>query len=65
MVGLGPAGFNLAHHLINDGHFVAAIDGFKIEPLPAEISGVSPTGERVPFVPVHDIASSTNGWTSA
>ena len=57
VVGLGPAGFNLAHHLINDGHFVAAIDGLKIEPLPAEISGVSPTGERVPFAPVHDIAS--------
>jgi NADPH-dependent glutamate synthase beta subunit-like oxidoreductase/NAD(P)H-flavin reductase len=57
VVGLGPAGFNLAHHLINDGHFVAAIDGLKIEPLPAEISGVSPTGERVPFLPVRDIAS--------
>src|SRR3954468_20545949 len=57
VVGLGPAGFNLAHHLINDGHFVAAIDGLKIEPLPAEISGVSPTGERVPFLPVHDIAN--------
>ena len=40
VVGLGPAGFTLAHHLINDGHFVAAIDGLKIEPLPAEISGV-------------------------
>jgi hypothetical protein len=35
-----PAGFTLAHHLINDGHFVAAIDGLKIEPLPPEISGV-------------------------
>ena len=57
VVGLGPAGFNLAHHLINDGHFVAAIDGLKIEPLPPEISGVSPTGERVPFAPVRDIAS--------
>src|SRR3954471_9036989 len=57
VVGLGPAGFNLAHHLINDGYFVAAIDGLKIEPLSAEISGVSPTGERVPFAPVHDIAS--------
>ena len=42
MVGLGPAGFTLAHHLMNDGHTVAAIDGLKIEPLPAEISGVDP-----------------------
>ena len=45
VVGLGPAGFTLAHHLINDGHFVAAIDGLKIEPLPAEISGVALDGE--------------------
>ncbi|QCB62234.1 glutamate synthase subunit beta [Wolbachia endosymbiont of Drosophila mauritiana] len=33
VVGLGPAGFNLAHHLLNDGHNVIAIDGLKIEPL--------------------------------
>jgi NADPH-dependent glutamate synthase beta subunit-like oxidoreductase/NAD(P)H-flavin reductase len=57
VVGLGPAGFNLAHHLINDGHFVAAIDGLKIEPLPPEISGVSASGEHVPFAPVRDVAS--------
>jgi NADPH-dependent glutamate synthase beta subunit-like oxidoreductase/NAD(P)H-flavin reductase len=56
VVGLGPAGFNLAHHLINDGHFVAAVDGLKIEPLPPEISGVAPTGERVLFEPVRDVA---------
>ncbi|MDN5248375.1 MAG: FAD-dependent oxidoreductase [Wolbachia endosymbiont of Tyrophagus putrescentiae] len=31
VVGLGPAGFNLAHHLLNDGHNVTAIDGLKIE----------------------------------
>ncbi|HKS90053.1 MAG TPA: pyridine nucleotide-disulfide oxidoreductase, partial [Stellaceae bacterium] len=55
-VGLGPAGFNLAHHLINDGHFVAAIDGLKIEPLPPEISGVLPTGERVKFAPIRDVS---------
>jgi NADPH-dependent glutamate synthase beta subunit-like oxidoreductase/NAD(P)H-flavin reductase len=56
-VGLGPAGFNLAHHLINDGHFVAAIDGLKIEPLLPEISGVAVDGGRVPFEPVRDVAS--------
>ncbi len=33
IVGLGPAGFNLAHHLLNDGHNVITIDGLKIEPL--------------------------------
>jgi NADPH-dependent glutamate synthase beta subunit-like oxidoreductase/NAD(P)H-flavin reductase len=34
IVGMGPAGFTLAHHLMNDGHTVVAIDGLKIEPLP-------------------------------
>src|SRR4029077_11388152 len=57
LVGLGPAGFNLAHHLINDGHFVAAVDGLKIEALPADISGVAANGEGVPFEPIRDIAS--------
>ncbi len=33
VVGLGPAGFTLAHHLMNDGHDVVAVDGLKIEPL--------------------------------
>src|SRR5579883_1502093 len=50
VVGLGPAGFTLAHHLINDGHFVAAIDGLKIEPLPAELVGDG-------FAPVRDVAA--------
>ena len=57
VVGLGPAGFTLAHHLINDGHFVAAVDGLKIEPLPPEISGVMPDGSRHPFRPIRDVAS--------
>ncbi len=33
VVGMGPAGFTLAHHLMNDGHTVVAADGLKIEPL--------------------------------
>jgi NADPH-dependent glutamate synthase beta subunit-like oxidoreductase/NAD(P)H-flavin reductase len=56
VVGLGPAGFTLAHHLINDGHTVVAIDGLKIEPLPAHISGVDPLGARLPFRAVRDVA---------
>ena len=40
VVGMGPAGFSLAHHLMNDGHTVVGIDGLKIEPLPAGLSGV-------------------------
>jgi NADPH-dependent glutamate synthase beta subunit-like oxidoreductase/NAD(P)H-flavin reductase len=55
VVGLGPAGFTLAHHLMNDGHTVVGIDGLKIEPLPASISGVEPTGARVPFKPMRDV----------
>ncbi len=45
VVGMGPAGFTLAHHLMNDGHAVAAVDGLKIEPL------------GVPFQPIADINS--------
>jgi NADPH-dependent glutamate synthase beta subunit-like oxidoreductase/NAD(P)H-flavin reductase len=56
VVGMGPAGFTLAHHLLNDGHLVAAIDGLKIEPLPPALSGVAASGERVPFEPVYDVA---------
>src|SRR6266567_32482 len=53
IVGLGPAGYTLAHHLMNDGHTVVGIDGLKIEPLDAAITGVTPLGERVPFRPIN------------
>ncbi|MGE0718097.1 MAG: FAD-dependent oxidoreductase, partial [Alphaproteobacteria bacterium] len=56
VVGLGPAGFNLSHHLMNDGHRVVAIDGLKIEPLAPEVSGVDGAA-RVPFRPIRDIES--------
>jgi NADPH-dependent glutamate synthase beta subunit-like oxidoreductase/NAD(P)H-flavin reductase len=56
VVGLGPAGFTLAHHLINDGHTVVAVDGLKIEPLEPGISGVAVSGARSPFRPIRDIA---------
>jgi len=57
VVGLGPAGFNLAHHLMNDGHTVVGIDGLKIEPLPETQSGVAMDGSRVPFAAVKDVAT--------
>ena len=57
IVGLGPAGFTLAHHLLNDGHFVAAVDGLKIEPLPPEIGGVTLDGTRRPFEPIRDVGT--------
>ncbi len=57
VVGMGPAGFTLAHHLMNDGHTVVGIDGLKIEPLPPQLAGVAANGSRVTFEPVHDIES--------
>jgi NADPH-dependent glutamate synthase beta subunit-like oxidoreductase/NAD(P)H-flavin reductase len=56
IVGMGPAGFSLAHHLLNDGHLVVGIDGLKIEPLPEGISGVRPDGTRVPFEPIRHVS---------
>src|SRR5262249_27976222 len=56
VVGLGPAGFTLAHHLMNDGHTVVAIDGLKIEPLAPDLSGVDPDGRRTPFRAIRAIA---------
>jgi len=50
--GLGPAGYSLAHHLLNDGHEVVAIDGLKIEPLNSEISGIDEFGNRQKFKPI-------------
>ncbi len=57
VVGMGPAGFTLAHYLLNEGHAVAGIDGLKIEPLPPVLSGVKGDGTRAAFDPVRDIAS--------
>lgn len=53
--GLGPAGFTLSHHLLNEGHTVVAVDGLKIEPLPEQLNGVTPLGARVPFTPIRRI----------
>jgi NADPH-dependent glutamate synthase beta subunit-like oxidoreductase/NAD(P)H-flavin reductase len=57
VVGMGPAGFTLAHHLLNDGHTVVGVDGLKIEPLSSALSGVTISGERVPFEPIRDAAT--------
>jgi NADPH-dependent glutamate synthase beta subunit-like oxidoreductase/NAD(P)H-flavin reductase len=55
IAGMGPAGFTLAHHLMNDGHTVVGVDGLKIEPLPGDVSGIDALGRRQPFRPIHDI----------
>ncbi len=55
VAGLGPAGYTLAHHLLNEGHLVIGVDGLKIEPLDPEISGVNLVGNRCEFKPIKDI----------
>jgi NADPH-dependent glutamate synthase beta subunit-like oxidoreductase/NAD(P)H-flavin reductase len=55
VAGMGPAGIALAHYLMNEGHTVVGIDGLKIEPLPAGLSGVEADGKRVAFWPVRDV----------
>ena len=56
VTGLGPAGYTLAHYLMNEGHVVVGIDGLKIEPLPASICGVRNDGSRTAFDPVASIS---------
>ncbi|HEY9285092.1 MAG TPA: FAD-dependent oxidoreductase, partial [Pyrinomonadaceae bacterium] len=46
VVGLGPAGYTLAHFLLNEGFGVVGIDGLKIEPLSEALTGDG--GRRVP-----------------
>ena len=52
VVGLGPAGYTLAHYLANEGFGVVAVDGLKIEPLDSELGGRA-------FRPVKDWSSCT------
>jgi NADPH-dependent glutamate synthase beta subunit-like oxidoreductase/NAD(P)H-flavin reductase len=44
VVGLGPAGYTLAHYLLNEGFGVVGIDGLKIEALPADWTGADGLG---------------------
>ncbi|MES2218590.1 MAG: FAD-dependent oxidoreductase [Pseudomonadota bacterium] len=37
IAGMGPAGFTLAHHLLQEGFAVVGFDGLKIEPLPEHL----------------------------
>ena len=51
VVGMGPAGYTLAHHLLNEGFGVVGIDGLRIEPLSVRMRGAK---RRVPQ-PIKDI----------
>ncbi|MBP9791694.1 MAG: FAD-dependent oxidoreductase [Rickettsiales bacterium] len=48
VVGMGPAGFTLAHYLLNQGHYVTGIDGLKIDKLPQGLVDNN-------FIPIQDI----------
>ncbi len=43
IVGLGPAGYTLAHFLCNEGFGIVGVDGLKIEHFPAAMTGIDGT----------------------
>jgi len=45
VVGMGPAGYTLAHYLLNEGFGVVGIDGLRVEPLATDVRG---SRKRVP-----------------
>ncbi|MBI4515465.1 MAG: FAD-dependent oxidoreductase [Deltaproteobacteria bacterium] len=51
VVGMGPAGYTLAHHLLNEGFGVVGIEGLKVEPLAVQLRGAK---RRVPR-PIKDV----------
>lgn len=51
VVGAGPAGFTLTHHLLQAGFGVVLVDGLKLEPLPSLWTGSAGT----PPEPVRDV----------
>lgn len=53
VAGLGPAGYTLAHYLLNEGFAVVGIDALKLEPLPESLTG----SLNAPPEPVHDFDS--------
>ena len=50
VVGMGPAGYTLAHYLLNEGFGVVGIDALKLEPLPSALTGTPSVAPR----PVRD-----------
>jgi len=45
VVGMGPAGYTLAQHLLNEGFGVVGVEGLKVEPLAIQLRG---SKRRVP-----------------
>ncbi len=55
VVGMGPAGYTLAHYLTQEGFGVVALDGLKVEPLPGAVTGR--LGKSQPEIPPNAIAA--------
>ncbi len=55
VVGMGPAGYTLAHYLCQEGFGVVGVDGLKIEPLPAAWTGRGSAG-------VHEAPTPFDSW---
>lgn len=53
IAGMGPAGYTLAHYLLNEGFGVVGIDALKIEPLPLHLTG----DKDHPPLPIMDFQS--------
>ncbi len=51
IAGMGPAGYTLAQHLLNEGFGVVGIEGLKVEPLAPHLRGAK---RRVPR-PIRDV----------
>ena len=55
VVGMGPAGYTLAHYLLNEGFAVVGIDGLKIEPLPDMLAARTPIQDsQILFEPLDE-----------
>ncbi len=55
VVGLGPAGYTLAHYLLNEGFGVIGVDGLKIEPLDDKWTGRLGKAVPKPIKNINDI----------
>ena len=55
VVGLGPAGFTLSHHLMNDGHTVVGDRWLEDRAAAGRRFRRDAAGERVPFRPIRDV----------
>src|SRR5439155_11319319 len=53
VVGRGPAGYTLCHHLACEGFGVVAVDGLKVEPLDERLTG----HDGMPPRPIRDFSA--------